>query len=104
MYRLALVVGEYNVEDDGGLADRVTAWQLMRWSEYDRCEPWGPERGDLRAGIVAATVANTVRGKGARPFKPADFMPQFGGNKQTPSQVAAVIGAYFRAVKMAERK
>jgi hypothetical protein len=39
-------------------------------------EPWGEERADLRAGIVAATIANLFRRKG-RTLKPRDFMPKF---------------------------
>lgn len=32
------------------------------------------ERADLRAGIIASTIANVFRGKGGA-FKPQDFMP-----------------------------
>lgn len=46
---------------------------------YDRIEPFGDGRADLRAGIVASTVANTARDpkKRARPFAPREFMPRF---------------------------
>lgn len=46
--------------------------------EYAKLEPFGEERADLRAGIVAATIANAHRRKGSKPFKPSDFMPAFG--------------------------
>ena len=40
-----------------------------------RLEPWGEERADLRAGIVASTVANAMMRKPDRtPFVPNDFM------------------------------
>lgn len=42
---------------------------------YDRIEPIGGDRGDLQAGIVAATVMNSQRGKGSKVFTPLDFMP-----------------------------
>ena len=42
-------------------------------------EPWGPERADLNAGIIASTVANCHRNSEAKPepFTPADFMPRY---------------------------
>ena len=45
---------------------------------YERIEPFGEDRGDLRAGIVASTIANAHRSKGKRAFKPSEFMPEFG--------------------------
>jgi len=33
------------------------------------------ERADLRAGTVAAVIANAFRSKGTRAYGPADFMP-----------------------------
>lgn len=37
----------------------------------------GPERGDLRAGIIASLIANVNRDakKKPQPFTPVDFMP-----------------------------
>jgi len=43
---------------------------------YDRLEPFGEERADLRAGIVASTVATGFHG-GKRLFRPREFMPEF---------------------------
>lgn len=59
------------------MTHRMSAAEFEEWRAYDRIEPFGPERGDLRAGIVAATVANVNRGKGQKPFSPTDFMPDF---------------------------
>jgi len=48
------------------------------WLNYAQIEPFGEERADLRAGIVASVVANAMgRKKGQRAFKPKDFIPQF---------------------------
>lgn len=47
---------------------------------YFGIDPFGEERADLRAGIVASTVANAHRSKG-RAFRPKDFMPNFDGDK-----------------------
>jgi hypothetical protein len=41
-------------------------------------EPWGPERADLNAGILASTMANLwAKGK----FDVGDFMPDFTGER-----------------------
>ena len=63
----------------GELLDRVSSAELTEWMVFYRMEPFGMERGDLQAGIVAATVANVNRDpkKQKRAWEPADFMPQF---------------------------
>lgn len=53
----------------------MSASQLAEWREFYGVEPWGEDRADLRAGIVASTVANCNRAKDSEPFTPADFMP-----------------------------
>jgi hypothetical protein len=44
---------------------------------YASLEPFGEERADVRAGIIAAVIANANRDRKKRPdpFTPADFMP-----------------------------
>jgi hypothetical protein len=49
--------------------------ELEEWKAFYELEPWGTRPADLRAGIVASTVANTARRKGAAPFRPKSFMP-----------------------------
>ena len=49
--------------------------ELTEWMAYAKLEPFGDLRADLRAGIVASTVANAQRGRKRRPLKPEDFMP-----------------------------
>jgi hypothetical protein len=65
-------------------------------------EPFGEERADLRAAIIAATVANTARDpkKHKKPFKPVDFMPDFGREKKKQSwqqqlQIVKMLNAAF---------
>ncbi len=47
---------------------------------YGQLEPFGEDRADLRAAIIAATVANANRDpkRQRRPFRVEDFMPRFG--------------------------
>ena len=57
------------------LLDQLSATDLAEWMEFYKLEPWGDERADYRAGVVASVVANIHRGKDVKPFKPLDFMP-----------------------------
>jgi hypothetical protein len=59
------------------LADMDSA-ELTEWMAYEKISgPLGPERIDVLSSIVAATVANTARGKGQRAKEPADFLPEW---------------------------
>lgn len=55
----------------------VDSREFTEWQAYWRLEPWGEGRADLRAGIVASTMANIWRTGDSEPFTPADFMPTF---------------------------
>lgn len=61
----------------------------------ERLEPRGERRDDLRAGIVAAAMANfnAFRGRGGRAARPSDFMPDFGPQRKTqdPREAKAQI-------------
>ncbi len=63
----------------GELLGRISSREMAEWMVYYGLEPFGEERADLRAGIVASTVANTARDpkRQHEPFKPQDFMPKF---------------------------
>lgn len=60
------------------LAETMTAEEFGLWAALYAADPWGEQRADLRAGIVAATVANYAgmqRSKQAGPARPTEFMP-----------------------------
>lgn len=59
----------------GQLRSTMSAAEMRMWMAYHRIEPIGMYRGDLRAGLVASTIANANRGKNTKPFNPLDFMP-----------------------------
>lgn len=78
------------------LLQNLDSHELTEWAAYDLIEPFGPWRADLRAGIVASTVANALRGKGGKSFKPEDFVPDFAGPQAlTPEQTVAAFAAAF---------
>jgi len=67
------------------LLKNVSASEISEWMAFDSIDPIGAERGDLRAGIIASTVANTSGGKkDGDAFKPADFMPYLEKPKDDP--------------------
>jgi len=68
----------------GELLARISSRELSEWAAFAQLEPFGEEREDLRAGIVAATVANTARDpkRRRRTFEPKEFMPRFGEEKE----------------------
>ena len=42
--------------------ESISAWQLGRWMEFHRLEPWGSEVEALRFGGVAAMTYNCAMG------------------------------------------
>ncbi len=51
--------------------------ELVEWAAMYVVEPFGPIREDLRAGRIAATVANAVpRQHGSKLFEAEDFFPE----------------------------
>lgn len=83
-FRLALGLGCTVAE----LLRRLSSAELSEWMRYWNVEPWGEERADMRAAIVACTVA---RSQGAK-AKTEDFMPRYEAGerkaKLTPRQIA----------------
>lgn len=71
--RLALKLGKTLQE----LYESMSAYEFSLWAaEYAR-NPWGEERDDYRAGVIASAVVN-ISGKMIKrgsETKPKDFMP-----------------------------
>lgn len=82
------------------MLERMSWREYLEWQEYFALEPFGEERADLRAGIVASVIANVNRDpkKRKEPYAPLDFMPYTERPKPTPEQVAhkirAALGGY----------
>ena len=89
------------------LQHRLPSWELPVWAAYYRIDPWGRERGDLHAGIVACTIASCASafGKRRKQFKPSQFMPKFGAKRrQSVADLAKVFGAFAAVHNAGERK
>jgi len=57
----------------------MSSREFSEWLAYAQIEPLGDERGDLQAGVIAATIANANRDedKTPEPYRPADFIHEF---------------------------
>jgi hypothetical protein len=76
---------------------RCNAREYAEWQAWYELNPWGEDRADLRAGIIASTIANTNRGKGQKAFKPSDFMPEFDKpppKPQTQAEMASLMNVF----------
>jgi len=60
----------------------MTAQEFQDWKAFYLVEPFGNTREDLRAGVIAATIANTFKKKSATRIKPADFFPDYKPRRQ----------------------
>jgi flagellar basal body rod protein FlgC len=71
------------------LLDRISSRELSEWMAFYQVEPWGTEPADMRAGIVASTIANVNRDpkKQRKPYHPSDFVVTWGA-REKPEQTA----------------
>jgi len=76
----------------------IDSSEFAEWIAYDRLDPYGPERADLNAAIIAREVALPNMKKGAK-ITPADFMPKYGRRpeRQTVSQMRANFAMFAAA-------
>ena len=93
LYRLALKLGEWNVDGPGGLAEQMPVDQLYGWMGYSLLEPWGDEW--LRDAVQIANQYNASRKKNSPAKKAEDIMP-VPKRAQTPDQILNVLNAIHR--------
>lgn len=55
----------------------MSSHEFAEWMAYARLEPFGQDRFDIPAAIVAATVANVHRSSDTNPYEIKDFLPNF---------------------------
>jgi hypothetical protein len=55
----------------------MSSAEFAEWLAFMELEPFGPGRDELRAGVIAAVIANVNRDskRSSEPFVPADFFP-----------------------------
>ena len=81
----------------GELLDRISSRELSEWMAYYMLEPFGAERDNLHAGLVAAMVHNVNRDpKRGKPADPKDFMLEFGIEEEDEPQTAGDVYEMMR--------
>lgn len=75
--------------------------EFVEWLAFSRIEPFGEERADWRAALVASVIAEVHRGRTKRrkPFQPKDFLLKFEAKKaqswQNQLQFVEMLNAAF---------
>lgn len=93
---MALAVGEVDVD---GMLSRIPSQLLTEWMAYYSLEPFGQERDNMHAGLVASAVYNVNRDqkKQRKAFQPGDFMLEFDSAGEVKAEkTAQEIYAVFR--------
>lgn len=68
------------------MLERLSARELLQWKAYERIEPFGEIRADIRMAIQTAALVNLQRSRGSRVAKVTDFMPDFAGRYTAKEQ------------------
>jgi len=78
---------------------RINAAEFSEWLMEYKLDPWGGDRADWRAAMIASTMCNIWSGSKNTTYKPADFMPQFNRSKRkkTTREMADAARAFCEA-------
>jgi len=88
------------IPDVDGMLEEMTPTQLVEWMVYESLEPFGDVRADLRAGIVASTIANVHRDpKRTRSYKPSDFIAMDRSTESSTDRKPITSQSRFDAMK-----
>jgi hypothetical protein len=77
--------------------------QLSEWEAYDRLDPIGTWRDDFRMAYLSSLITNltiSVHGKkGAKTTNPIDFLPDWGEQRTTTTDVKQEEGSLAEQIK-----
>lgn len=79
----------------------MSSAEFAEWVAWNRLEPLGERRADLRMAVLASVIANARRAENTPPIKPADFWFDFDQTleaKQSPEQQLAAIELWNAAL------
>ena len=80
--------------------ERFSYREIQEWGAYFSIEPFGQDRDNLHAAIVASVIANVFGGKGKK-AQPSDFM--FRDHQEAETEKIAAMFKHFDAMKDAGR-
>ncbi|MCP5019401.1 MAG: DUF4035 domain-containing protein [Ketobacter sp.] len=74
----------------------MTSTEFSYWVAFYGLHPFGSERDNIHSAVVAATVANTTRGRNQPPYSAEDFMLKTQEDKRESDtqNVIAFLGAH----------
>ena len=76
----------------GDLLSRLTYRELVKWQVYFSTQPFSEERADLRAGVIASTIANSrPRKRGSKDMKASDFVLKFEEEEKKQIKLSPVV-------------
>lgn len=75
----------------GELLDRASGRELAEWQAFYLLEPFGEERDDMRAAMVAALMTNLLS-KRDKPVEPKDFMPLYERKEYGSEELQRLFG------------
>jgi len=86
------------------MLQRMSSSEFFEWMVLEQVEPFGEQADYLRAGIIAATLANVHRGKDHPPYKPQDFMLKLKDSEEVAPkrQTSEDIGTIMRFAALAQ--
>jgi len=90
--------------------DQLTSIQLSEWEAYDRIDPIGTFRDDLRTAQILTLLTNMynkIHTKETRTAELVDFMPDFTGERREEKQnslSAQIIQAFSGIARRAKKK
>lgn len=72
----------------------VDSAEFAEWMAFAAWEPFGPEREDQRAGMIAALIANVNRdsSKRSEPYEVEDFFPRYDEEQRRQEQAFVEVG------------
>ncbi len=80
------------------MLERVGADELAEWQATYRMEPWGEQRTDWGAALIAWMVYQANRGKNAPDRPLTDFLPKFGDEEEQERPTAEQIRSRLMGV------
>ena len=85
------------------MLEEISSRDLAEWMAFFTLEPFGYQAGLSGHAITSSVVANANRRKGARPFKPADFLPKE-KEEQAASDFIGGLKQYFVAAQSKDER
>ena len=96
MHTLALCLGGRTVSE---LERDMTEREYLSWVSFYNNTPFGPDRDNWHAGMIAAMIRNTHIQKGAKPASAKDFMWTTPGDRRTQQTTEFIAGMKRLAVR-----